>query len=72
SRHWLLEQAIYSAHGFYNLYPRFFSAYPSMNFPARTGGYPRAFVALRKHALYRSNTECDDGELGLDECLADT
>lgn len=72
SRHWLLEQAIYSAHGFYNIYPRFFAAYPSMNFPAKKGGYPRAFVALRKHALYRSNTECDDGELGLDECRADT
>ena len=43
-----------------------------MNFPARNGGYPRAFVALRKHALYRSDTECDDGELGLDECRADT
>jgi hypothetical protein len=72
SRHWVLDQSIYSAHGFYNLYPRFFAAYPRMNFPARKGGHPRAFVALRKHALYRSNTECDDGELGLDECRADT
>jgi hypothetical protein len=72
SRHWVLHQAIYSAHGVYNLYPRFLSAYPSMNFPDRKGGYPRAFLALRKHALYRSNTECDDGELGLDECRADT
>ncbi len=72
SQHWVLDQAIYSAHGFYNIYPRFLSAYPSMNFPAQKGGYPRAFVALRKHALYRSDTECDDGELGLDECKADT
>jgi hypothetical protein len=72
SRHWVLEQAIYSAHGFYNLYPRLLAAYPSMNFPAKNGGYPRAFLALRKHALYRSDTECDDGELGLDECKADT
>jgi hypothetical protein len=72
SRHWVLDQAVYSAHGFYNLYPRFFTAYPSMNYPARKGGYPRAFLALRKHALYRSDTECDHGELGLDECKADT
>lgn len=72
SQHWILHQAIYSAHGVYNVYPRFFSAYPSMNFPDRKGGYPRAFLALRKHALYRSDTECDDGELGLDECRADT
>lgn len=72
SRHWVLDQAVYSAHGLYNVYPRLLSAHPSMNFPARKGGYPRAFVALRKHALYRSDTECDDGELGLDECKADT
>jgi hypothetical protein len=72
SQHWVLHQAIFSAHGVYNVYPRFFSAYPSMNFPAKKGGYPKAFLALRKHALYRSNTECDDGELGLDECNADT
>ncbi|MBA3260639.1 MAG: hypothetical protein H0T68_14385 [Gemmatimonadales bacterium] len=72
SRHWVLHLAIFSAHGVYNVYPRFFSAYPSMNFPDKKGGYPKAFVALRKHALYRSDTECDDGELGLDECKADT
>jgi hypothetical protein len=72
SRHWVLHQAVYSAHSVYNIYPRLFTAYPSMNFPARKGGYPRAFLALRKHALYRSDTECDDGELGLDECKADT
>jgi hypothetical protein len=72
SRHWVLHQAVYSAHGVYNLYPRLLAAYPSMNFPDRKGGYPRAFLALRKHALYRSDTECDDGELGLDECKADT
>jgi hypothetical protein len=72
SGHWILDQAIYSAHGVYNVYPRLFAAYPGMNFPDRKGGYPRAFVALRKHALYRSDTECDDGELGLDECRADT
>jgi hypothetical protein len=72
SQHWVLHQAIYSAHGVYNVYPRLFAAYPSMNYPARKGGYPRAFLALRKHALYRSNTECDDGELALDECKADT
>jgi hypothetical protein len=71
SRHWVLHQAVYSAHGVYNLYPRFLAAYPSMNFPERKGGYPKAFLALRKHALYRSDTECDDGELGLDECKAD-
>jgi hypothetical protein len=72
SRHWVLDQATYSAHGFYNIYPRLLSAYPSMNFPGRRGGHPRAFLALGKHALYRSDTECDDGELGLDECKADT
>jgi hypothetical protein len=72
SGHWILDLAIYSAHGVYNVYPRIFTAYPSMNFPDRKGGYPKAFVALRKHALYRSDTECDDGELGLDECRADT
>jgi hypothetical protein len=70
--HWILDQAIYSAHSVYNVYPRLFAAYPSMNFPDRKGGYPKAFLALRKHALYRSDTECDDGELGLDECRADT
>lgn len=72
TQHWLLDAATYSAHGVYNYYPRIFSAYPSMNFPAKVGGYPRAFVSLRKHALYRSDRECDDGELGLDECAADT
>jgi hypothetical protein len=71
-QHWVLGQAIYSAHGVYNIYPRLLAAYPGMNFPDRKGGYPKAFVALRKHALYRSDTECDDGELGLDECRADT
>jgi hypothetical protein len=72
SRHWVLDQAIYSAHGFYNVYPRLLSAYPGMNFPGRRGGHPRAFLAIGKHALYRSDTECDDGEVGLDECKADT
>jgi hypothetical protein len=69
--HWLLDQAIYSAHGVYNVYPRLLAAYPSMNFPGRPGGYPRAFLSLRKHAGYRSDRECDAGELGLDECTAD-
>ncbi|HEY7636507.1 MAG TPA: hypothetical protein VH763_13220, partial [Gemmatimonadales bacterium] len=32
SRHWVLHQAVYSAHGVYNLYPRLLAAYPSMNF----------------------------------------
>lgn len=72
SRHWVLHLAVFSAHGVYNVYPRVFSAYPSMNFSDKKGGYPKAFLALRKHALYRSDTECDDGELGLDECQADT
>jgi hypothetical protein len=72
TRHWVLHLAVYSAHGVYNVYPRILSAYPSMNYPDRKGGYPNAFLALRKHALYRSDTECDDGELGLDECKADT
>ncbi len=71
THHWLLDQAIYSAHGVYNVYPRLFSAYPSMNYPAKNGGYPRAFLSLRKHAGYRSDRECDAGELGLDECTAD-
>jgi hypothetical protein len=70
--HWILDQAVYSAHGVYNVYPRLFADYPSMNYPAKAGGYPRAFLALRKHAGYRSDRECDDGELGLDECTTDT
>lgn len=72
TQHWLLDQAVYSAHGVYNWYPRLFSAYPSMNYPAKVGGYPRAFLSLRKHAGYRSDRECDAGELGLDECTANT
>jgi hypothetical protein len=72
TQHWLLDQAVYSAHGVYNWYPRLFSPYPSMNYPAKQGGYPRAFLSLRKHAGYRSDHECDTGELGLDECEADT
>jgi hypothetical protein len=72
SGHWLLDQAVYSAHGVYNWYPRLFAPYPSMNYPGRPGGYPRAFLSLRKHAGYRSDRECDAGELGLDECLTDT
>jgi hypothetical protein len=72
TQHWLLDLAVYSAHGVYNVYPRFFAPYPSMNYPAKAGGYPRAFLALQKHAGYRSDRECDDGELGLDECLTDT
>ena len=70
--HWILDQAIYSAHGVYNVYPRLLAAYPSMNFPAKAGGYPRAFLSLRKHAGYRSDRECDAGELGIDECATDT
>ena len=72
TKHWLLDQAVYSAHGVYNWYPRLFAAYPSMNYPAKAGGYPRAFLSLRKHAGYRSDRECDAGELGLDECTTDT
>jgi hypothetical protein len=72
TKHWLLDQAVYSAHGVYNWYPRLFAAYPSMNYPAKSGGYPRAFLSLRKHAGYRSDRECDAGELGLDECTTDT
>jgi hypothetical protein len=72
TQHWLVDQAIYWAHGVYNVYPRLFTAYPSMNYPAKAGGYPRAFLSLRKHAGYRSDHECDAGELGLDECTADT
>ncbi len=70
--YWLLDQAVYSAHVAYNVYPRLFAAYPGMNYPGRPGGYPRAFLSLRKHAGYRSDRECDAGELGLDECATDT
>jgi hypothetical protein len=73
TQHWLLAQADYSAHGGYNTYYRP-SNYPcaAVQYPVRTCGYPRVFVAVGKHANYGSDTECDNGAFGMDDCISDT
>jgi hypothetical protein len=53
--HWILHGAKYSQHSGYGDYYRYPSAssYPtSLYYPARLGGYPRAYVAQGKHANY--------------------
>ena len=72
TKHWLVHLAQFSAHGVYNVYPRIFSSYPNLKYPVKKGGYPRVYVSPWKHANYAFDSECDAGELGLDECLADT
>ncbi len=73
TQHWILDQAMYSVHGIYVTYPRLFLSYPvTLNYPGKPGGYPRAYVSLKKHANYGSDFECDAGALGADDCRADT
>lgn len=73
TQHWILDQAMYSVHGIYLTYARLFLTYPlTLNYPGKPGGYPRAYVSLKKHANYGSDLECDAGAAGTDDCRADT
>lgn len=74
TRHWLLNQGIYSQHEGFKAYTRTTKAYPvSLYYPGKLGGYPRSYVARQKHANYASDAECDAGAvLGSDDCSSDS
>lgn len=73
TKHWVLDQAIYSQHTGSKAYTRGTGASPRIEYPNKTGGSPRAYVAYQKHANYASDSECDAGSiLGTDTCNANS
>ncbi len=71
TKHWILDQAIYSQHEGVKPYSRGSSAYPAISYATKKGGAPRVYVAYQKHANYASDRECDEGALfGTDNCNA--
>ncbi len=70
TQHWLLDNAAYSAHTSFNNFVRGTGAYPTaLEYPAKLGGYPRAYVSQGKHANYGSQSSCNGGGfLSSDDC----
>ncbi len=72
THHWVLDKAAYSRHYGYGLYYREGREYPSLVYPSKMGGYPRAYVSEWKHANYSTEDECDSGNaLEMDTCPGD-
>jgi hypothetical protein len=69
SQHWLLHSAAYSAHSSFNTFVRGTAAYPALQYPAKFGAYPRAYVSQGKHANYGSQSSCNGGgTISSDDC----
>lgn len=67
--HWSLVETTLSAHwgDIGNSSERVFAN--NLEFPAKYGGYPRVYVAVDKHANYKSRSACNDGAiLWADDC----
>jgi hypothetical protein len=69
TQHWVLGEAIYSQHTSLKSYPKTFKGYPSMEYPAHPGSYPRVYIAEGKHANYDTRQHCNEGGVaGQDTC----
>lgn len=68
--HWLLNTAFLSQHGSYVPFDRGVKNYPiQLTYPTKAGGYPRVYVAEKKHANYPSVDACNSGgQFGTDTC----
>lgn len=71
TKHWVLKTAHYSAHTTTLVYDgitgRKLTNY-KLEYPEQPQGYPRAWVAISKHANYATKVECEAGNLGFDTC----
>lgn len=66
----MLSAAHYSQHGAWYDYPPTSEGYPSIQYPAVLGGYPRVWVAQGKHASYISQSACNAGaKFHADTCV---
>lgn len=70
SKHWVLDQAVLSAHDAPGTYTSGNGAYPAaFTYPDSPGGYPLIWVADGKHANYPTQSSCNSGgTLGSDNC----
>ena len=72
TQRWLLDCATYSAHESWTLKCRTSTAQSytfGVVYPDKQGGYPRSYVAYKKHANYFTEAACDSGAmLGTDSC----
>lgn len=70
TENWVLSRAYYSQHTTYGIFKWGPQGYPAaLAYPARPGGYPRAFVAVGKHANYGSISACNNGAFAAtDDC----
>lgn len=70
TENWVLSRAHYSQHTTYGFYKLGAQGYPSgLTYPGRPGGYPRAYVAVGKHANYNSISACNNGAFAAtDDC----
>jgi hypothetical protein len=60
--HWVLDKAMYSAHGKYNTYVKTTLGYPALEYVGNIkGGAPTSYVSYQKHANYKSELDCDRG-----------
>ncbi len=70
TQHWVLTNAIYSEHDSFGSYGTGGAEYPViLYYPAKKGGYPRAWVSQGKHANYATEQECNEGgKAETDDC----
>lgn len=59
TQHWVLYQAVYSAHKSWNVSAIEPAGYAGVAYPAATGGYPLVWVSENKHANYFSEAGCN-------------
>jgi hypothetical protein len=73
TQHWVLRRARLSQHGDLITIGQGPKGYPTLQYPERSGGYPRIYVSQGKHANYPSDATCDSGgTLGVDNCSSNT
>lgn len=66
--HWALEKAFYSAHWNTGADASKWRADEALQFPDHYGWFPRSWVAYGKHANYPTETDCNAGAFGQDDC----
>lgn len=71
TKHWVLKTAHYSAHTSTLVYDGVTGRKNTnyrLEYPHQPQGYPRAWVAIAKHANYATRAECEAGNFGYDYC----
>jgi hypothetical protein len=71
SRHWVLQTAHYSVHTTTRVYDGLNGNKVSkikLEYPEHPQTYPRAWVAIGKHANYATRAECEAGNFGAEVC----